>query len=152
MRLVVVAVGRARDAAFRALWQDYAGRLHPQVELVEVEDRKRPPPPDLKQREGRLLLDAVPAGARIVALDPRGKGLDSEELARLIGRWRDQSVGQAAFLIGGADGLDRPVLDRADLLLSLGAMTWPHQLARVMLAEQLYRAESILAGHPYHRA
>jgi 23S rRNA (pseudouridine1915-N3)-methyltransferase len=93
----------------------------------------------------------VPPGARLVALDERGRSLPSEAFAKLMGGWRDQGVGLAAFVIGGADGLDRAVTERADLLLALGPMTWPHQLVRVMLAEQIYRADSILAGHPYHR-
>src|SRR5258708_6718042 len=90
-------------------------------------------------------------GGRVVALEARGNPLDSAGLARQLGRWRDQGARDVAFLIGGADGLDPTVTEAADLVLSLGAMTWPHALARVMLAEQLYRAETILSGHPYHR-
>jgi len=85
-------------------------------------------------------------------LDGRGKMLDSAGLARQLGSWRDQGTAGITFVIGGADGLGDDVLARADLVLSLGAMTWPHQLVRVMLAEQLYRAQTILSGHPYHRA
>jgi 23S rRNA (pseudouridine1915-N3)-methyltransferase len=99
-----------------------------------------------------LLADAVPKGATIIVLDQRGKTLSSEDFATRLGRWQDEGVGDLAFIIGGADGLDPAWRQRAALVLSLGAMTWPHVLARVMLAEQLYRAQSILAGHPYHRA
>lgn len=152
MRLIVVAAGRGQDAPIDDLWHRYAARLTPRLELRLVGDKRRAAAGELKRREARLLLDALPAGARVVALDERGKALDSAALARRIGQWRDQGVGEVAFVIGGADGLDESVLGRADLVLSLGPMTWPHQLARVMLAEQLYRAHSILAGHPYHRA
>lgn len=152
MRLTVIAVGRAQDAHVEALWERYAGRLKPQPVLRIVEDKRRAAAGELKQREARLLLDALPDAARVVVLDGRGKTLDSAGLARQIGRWRDQGAAGIAFVIGGADGLDDTVLARADLVLSLGSMTWPHQLVRVMLAEQLYRAQTILAGHPYHRA
>ena len=89
---------------------------------------------------------------RTVLLDERGKQLDSEQFAALLGRWRDEGVREARFVIGAADGHDEPARDNADLLLAFGAATWPHMLARAMLAEQLWRATSILAGHPYHRA
>jgi 23S rRNA (pseudouridine1915-N3)-methyltransferase len=103
-------------------------------------------------REGELLLQAAPAGATLVALDRRGKVLDSQAFADRLARWRDNSVSDVAFLIGGAEGHAEPLLKKADLVLSFGAMTWPHLLARAMLAEQIYRAQQLLAGHPYHRA
>jgi 23S rRNA (pseudouridine1915-N3)-methyltransferase len=151
MRVTIVAVGRARERAFRDLWLDYAGRCQPPLDLREVEDKKRGSPAEIKEREGKLLLDAVPDGALIVALDPRGKMLDSPGFARQLGQWRDAGERELAILIGGADGLAEEVLARARFSLSLGLMTLPHQLARIVLAEQLYRAETILAGHPYHR-
>jgi 23S rRNA (pseudouridine1915-N3)-methyltransferase len=151
LRLTVIAVGRCRDAALTALWRDYAGRLRPPLELIEVEDKRRTAP-DRKAREAQLLLDAVPKGARLVALDERGKNLDSVAFAKQLTAWRDQGTAELAFAIGGADGLDRAVTDQAGLVLSLGAMTWPHMLVRVMLAEQLFRADTIASGHPYHRA
>jgi 23S rRNA (pseudouridine1915-N3)-methyltransferase len=94
----------------------------------------------------------VPAGAALVALDRRGKVLDSQGFADRLARWRDNSVSDVAFLIGGADGHTETLLKEAELVLSFGAMTWPHLLARAMLAEQIYRAQQLLAGHPYHRA
>jgi 23S rRNA (pseudouridine1915-N3)-methyltransferase len=151
MRRLVIAVGRTSDAHQKALWERYAGRQKPALELLQVEDKRRAASGELKLREAKLLLAAIPPGALVVALDEHGKTLDSAGLARQIGRWRDQGAGILAFVIGGADGLDASVLARATLVLSLGPMTWPHQLARIMLAEQLYRAETILAGHPYHR-
>lgn len=152
MRLTVIAVGRRMDAEFAALWRDYAARCCPPLTLRLVEERKPCPVPERRAREGKLLLAATLKGSRVVALDGAGVMLDSAALAARIRAWRDQGVAEAAFLIGGADGLDEMALARADLVLSLGPMTWPHQLVRVMLAEQLYRAEAILAGHPYHRA
>ena len=151
MRRTVIAVGRCRDAPLVALWRDYAGRCKPPLGLVEVED-KRGDTPDRKTREAQLLLEKVPHGARLVALDARGKVLDSVDFAKTLTAWRDQGVPEVAFLIGGADGLDAKIPAQASLVLSLGAMTWPHMLVRAMLAEQLFRAESIASGHPYHRA
>jgi 23S rRNA (pseudouridine1915-N3)-methyltransferase len=90
-------------------------------------------------------------GARFVALDEHGASWSSRDLAERLAAWRDQGSATLAFAIGGAEGLGRAVIDRADAVLSLGAMTWPHLLARGMLLEQLYRAQQILAGHPYHR-
>jgi 23S rRNA (pseudouridine1915-N3)-methyltransferase len=152
LRLLVAAVGRARGSAAGALYDEYARRMTWPLDLREVEVRQALPPPRLKAREGELLLAAVPKGSRVVALDETGRSLDSATFAALLGGWRDEGVPQAAFLIGGADGHDAPVRAAADLTLSFGAMTWPHLLARAMLAEQLYRATTILAGHPYHRA
>ncbi|MFD2264100.1 23S rRNA (pseudouridine(1915)-N(3))-methyltransferase RlmH [Lacibacterium aquatile] len=151
MRRTLIAVGKCRDASVKALFDEYAGRLSPRLALIEVEDKKKPPPPDLKLREGRLILDAIPTGATLIALDEKGKSLDSPAFAARIGKWQDSGVQDLVFCIGGADGLDDAVRQRADFLLSLGALTWPHMLVRVLIAEQLYRAETILSGHPYHR-
>ena len=114
--------------------------------------KKRLSSDELKRQEAELLLAAVPAGAIVVALDERGKALPSEAFAARIGDWRDRGAGDLAFLIGGADGHGDAVRARADFLLAFGPMTWPHMLVRGMLAEQLYRAQQILAGHPYHRS
>jgi 23S rRNA (pseudouridine1915-N3)-methyltransferase len=150
LKLVVVAVGRARQGAERALWEDFSGRLAWPIRLVEVESKR--PGPGLKEREADLLLKALPEGATLVALDERGRTVTSEDFAKRLGQWQDQGVANLAFVIGGADGLAESVRARAQFLLSLGAMTWPHMLVRGLLAEQLYRADRILAGHPYHRA
>ncbi len=150
MRILVIAVGRTRDAGFKALWQDYAGRCQPPLELREVEDKKRGSPAEVKEREGQLLLAEIPDRAIVVALDQRGRSLTSLAFARQIENWAERGA-DLAFLIGGADGLSEAVLARADEKLSLGAMTLPHQLARVVIAEQIYRAGTIRAGHPYHR-
>jgi 23S rRNA (pseudouridine1915-N3)-methyltransferase len=146
----VIAVGKARPGPLRALAEDYAGRLPWTFALTEVEAPARLPAADRMRRESELLAARVPAGAVLVALDGRGKALSSEALAARLGAWRDGGR-DVAFVLGGADGLDRTLVARAALVLSLGAMTWPHLLARAMLIEQLYRASAILAGHPYHR-
>lgn len=151
MRFWLAAVGRARVDAARDLFEDYAARLTPPLTLREVELRKRLPPDEAKRQEGELVLAAVPAGAILVVLDERGVALSSEAFAARIGRWRDDGAADIAFAIGGADGHGEAIRNRAALLLSLGAMTWPHMLVRALIAEQLYRAQCILSGHPYHR-
>jgi 23S rRNA (pseudouridine1915-N3)-methyltransferase len=148
MRLI--AIGRARDSPEAALFARYAARLRPRLDLSELAEG-RGAAAELKRREGEALLSALPPDAFAVALDRTGAAPDSLALAALLERWL--GVGRPlCFLVGGAEGLDAPVLRRADHILSLGPMTWPHMLARVMLAEQLYRARSISSGHPYHRA
>jgi 23S rRNA (pseudouridine1915-N3)-methyltransferase len=155
MRIHIIAVGRARGGPERELFDSYRRRLAMPVEMVEVEERRKLPPTALKLREGELLQAALPGkqgGRIVVALDEHGKRLTSAAFARQLDTWRKSGVAHLAFLLGGADGLSDEVREQADVLLSLGDMTWPHLLARALLAEQLYRAQSILAGHPYHRA
>jgi 23S rRNA (pseudouridine1915-N3)-methyltransferase len=148
-------VGRLRAGPERTLIEDYLQRfdrtgralgLGP-TEIIEVEDRKN----GGMTAEATLLERAIPAGAKVCALDERGKAVTYPEFARMLAGWRDDGAGTAIFLIGGADGLDPALRNRADTRLSLGKMVWPHMLARVMLCEQLYRAATILAGGPYHR-
>ncbi len=126
------------------------------VILREVEDRRaRAALADAGQRklrEGELLLAKASEGAHLVALDGRGRELTSEKFAGWLARLRDQGCRDLAFAIGGADGLSDQLLKQAQMRLSLGTMTWPHMLVRAMLAEQIYRAVTILANHPYHRA
>ena len=152
MKLTIAAIGRSGRGPERDLYDHYAGRIRWPLALREVEERRKLPAAELMRREGDLLLGAVPAGAVLVALDRQGKAMDSETFARQLGRWRDDSVSDIAFLIGGADGHAEPLLKKAALVLSFGPMTWPHQLARAMLAEQIYRSQQLLVGHPYHRA
>ena len=157
MRLRIAAVGRlgARTPE-AALTDDYLTRftqtgralgLGPAT-IAEVEDRKG----GGKAAEAALLSRQIPEGAALIALDERGRLISSPDFAAALARFRDQGRPEAVCLIGGADGLDPALRDRADLVLSFGAMVWPHMLVRVMLAEQLYRAATILAGGPYHRA
>ena len=156
MRLHICAVGRLRAGPELALIDDYLKRfdrtgralsLGP-VSVHEVEDRKG----GGMEAEADLLGRAAPSGAFLVVLDERGRQMSSPDFAGLIARTRDEGRQDMAFVIGGADGIAPGLRDRADLPLSFGPMVWPHMLVRVMLAEQLYRAASILAGAPYHRA
>lgn len=149
------AVGRLRKGPERVLVDDYLARanrigralgLGPTSEH-EIDDRKGGGPAS----EAVRLRRAVPQGAVLVALDERGRALTSPDFAAQLAGWRDAGRGDAAFVIGGADGLAPDLCESADLVLSFGAMVWPHRLARVMLAEQLYRAAAILDGTPYHR-
>lgn len=156
MRLHIVAVGRLRSGPEAELVADYCQRAErsgrplgiSSVSVSEVDERKG----GTKAGEAALLERALPTGAAVVALDERGKLLTSPAFADRIAGWRDTGTRDLAFLVGGADGLDPALVARADLALSFGKMVWPHMLARVMLAEQIYRAVSILAGSPYHRA
>ncbi|MSO72543.1 MAG: 23S rRNA (pseudouridine(1915)-N(3))-methyltransferase RlmH [Rhodospirillaceae bacterium] len=152
MNIVVAAVGRAKPGPERDLFASYVARLPWRVDLKEIEIKKKIAVDGRRRLEAAALLAAVPEGARIIALDERGKSETSEAFAKRLGRWRDDGVRGMAFLIGGADGLDESLRKRAEATLSFGAATWPHMLVRVLLAEQLYRAHTILTGHPYHRA
>ncbi|MBT5048291.1 MAG: 23S rRNA (pseudouridine(1915)-N(3))-methyltransferase RlmH [Rhodospirillaceae bacterium] len=151
MRITVIAVGRIKAGPERTLAEHFQSRINWPVELREVEEKKKLPSSALREREGALLLAACPPGATVVALDEHGKALASRDFARRLGSWRDDGLAELAFVIGGADGLAKSVLDRAAQTISFGSMTWPHLLVRGMLFEQIYRAQQILAGHPYHR-
>lgn len=155
MRVHLCAVGRLRAGPERDLIDDYVTRfnrtgralgLGPFAES-EVEDRKG----GGMDAEAALLSRAVPSGALTVVMDERGRVMSSPEFAAQLASWRDAGRQDVAFCIGGADGLALGFRANADFALSFGAMVWPHMLVRVMLAEQLYRAASILAGSPYHR-
>jgi 23S rRNA (pseudouridine1915-N3)-methyltransferase len=122
------------------------------LEMRETDESRARRPDDRKAEEARALEAFLPPGARLVALDERGKAISSEAFAADIARARDEGASGYALLIGGPDGLDPAIRQRASMTIAFGAMTWPHQLARVMAAEQLYRAITILSGHPYHRA
>ena len=148
MRLI--AVGRLRAGPEAALCDRYTPRLRPRLAVTELPDGHGAPA-EVKRREGDAMLAALPAGGFGVALDMGGTPLSSEAFARKLQGWL--AAGQVpVFLIGGAEGLPQAVIDRAQAVVSLGPLTWPHMLARVLLIEQLYRAQSISAGHPYHRS
>ena len=155
MRVHLVVVGRLRAGPELDLIKDYLTRfdrtgralgLGP-AQVIEVEDKKG----GGMAAEAALLEKAVPSGYVICCLDERGKVMSSPHFADQLAGWRDNGRQDVAFVIGGADGIDPNLRERADALLSFGKMVWPHMLARVMLSEQLYRAASILAGGPYHR-
>lgn len=138
MLLHIVARGRIGRSPEADLVERYLKRVSWPTRVTELPDTG-----------GRL--PAREPGTRLMLLDERGKSMTSMAFAELLGRWRDDGVREARFMIGAADGHDAKLRDEADLLLGFGAATWPHMLARAMLAEQLWRATSILAGHPYHR-
>jgi 23S rRNA (pseudouridine1915-N3)-methyltransferase len=155
VRIHICAVGRIKSGPESTLFNDYQTRfdrtgrglgLGP-LSVNEVEDRKG----GGKSSEADLLRRSTPDGAFVIALDERGKTLSSPDFATLLASQRDAGTRDTALLIGGANGLDPTLVDDAKVTLSLGKMVWPHMLARVMIAEQLYRAASILAGAPYHR-
>ena len=150
MAMHLLAVGRLRDGPEAALFARYNTRLRPTLTVTEIAEA-RGAPAEVKRRESAALQAALPAQAYVVALDQGGEAPDSARLADRLERWL--GLGRPlCFVIGGAEGLHADVLARADHTLSFGPMTWPHMLARVMLAEQLYRARAIATGHPYHRA
>ena len=160
MRIEIAAIGKKRGGPEAALVEDYLDRARAfgrrigfsDIALSEQDAPKALSGEALKKREGELLLKSVSDGAALIALDERGENISSEKLAGLLSRMRDDGAASAAFLIGGADGHGDEVRGRAVKLISFGAATWPHMLVRAMLAEQLYRAMTILSGHPYHRA
>lgn len=158
MRLSIICVGRLRAGSERELGDRFVTRVNQlgastgaKLAVREIAESRKPRPQDRREDEAAAITTALPEGATIVALDARGAQLSSESFAERLAEWRDQSVGEVCFVIGGADGLAESLTGKANLVLSLGKMTWPHQLARVMLAEQLYRAMTIILGHPYHR-
>lgn len=155
MRVSILAVGRLRTGPEKSLIDDYLTRfdrtgralgLGP-ARVVEVEDKKNAG----MGAEAALLRKALPSGAVLCSLDERGKQLSSPDFADRMAGWRDTGRQDLALVIGGADGIDPSLRAEADFSISFGAMVWPHMLVRVMLAEQLYRAATILAGSPYHR-
>lgn len=160
MKLTVSAVGRMKSGPETLLADRYFDRLAktgPALGFafsgIRESAESRAQTADLRRGEEAARLDSLLGkDARLVLLDERGKNLASGKIAETIARFRDNGCGDLVFAIGGPDGHDQRLRDRADLILSFGAQTWPHQLARILLAEQLFRAVSILSGHPYHRA
>lgn len=153
MRIMIAAVGRARAGPETTLFEHFSRRITVwPFDLREVELRKNLPAGRVRDAEGELLINAIPESAHVIALDEGGKQLSSAAIAKLLGSLQDDGVRELVFLIGGADGHSKAVRARADRTLAFGQNTWPHMLVRGLLAEQVYRAQQILAGHPYHRA
>jgi 23S rRNA (pseudouridine1915-N3)-methyltransferase len=152
MRIHIVAIGRARAGPEAALFNHYAERVTRwPIDLADQELKRRTAPNKVSDAEAALLRQAVPEGAFVVALDERGKQYASRAFAELLRNQQDDGRRDMAFLIGGADGLAPSLREGADTVMSLGRATWPHLLVRGLLAEQVYRAQQIIAGHPYHR-
>jgi 23S rRNA (pseudouridine1915-N3)-methyltransferase len=159
MKLVIAAVGRLKPGPERELAAHYRARALKAgravglrgLEIVEIAESRARRAPDRLAEENLALGAILPENAAIVALDADGEGLSSTHFAARLGQWRMEAKPATAFLIGGADGLAAAIKAGAQLRLAFGAATWPHQLVRIMLLEQIYRAVTILAGHPYHR-
>ncbi|SOC37495.1 23S rRNA (pseudouridine1915-N3)-methyltransferase [Rhizobium subbaraonis] len=159
MRIGLFAVGRLKAGPEKDLAARYLDRFAksgPAIglelgKMVEVAESRAANAQTRKREEAALLDKALAADTVLVLLDERGKAIGSEDFAGQIGRWRDDGKREVMIAIGGADGLEPALHARADAVLCLGKMTWPHQLVRILIAEQLYRATTILSGHPYHR-
>ena len=160
MRIIVAAVGRLKKGAETELAERYAKRAAQtgrqlglrDVEIVEIRESRADEAGKRMLEESIALANVIPQKAAVVLLDERGQNLDSASIAAQLAKWRGEERPAAVFIVGGADGLSPGLRDKADLRLSFGAATWPHQLVRAMLLEQIYRATTILTGHPYHRA
>lgn len=153
MHTLIATIGTWKKSPEEELFAQYLSRMPWKVELREIEYRGHATDPQRKSNETQQLLAAAQSfhAHHTVALDPNGKAMTSEALAAQIGKWRDAGDAKLAFLIGSDAGMDATQFSRCDFSLSFGAVTWPHLLMRVLLAEQLYRAYTILTNHPYHR-
>jgi 23S rRNA (pseudouridine1915-N3)-methyltransferase len=160
MRLIVICVGRLKQGPERELAERYRDRFDDigrklgfrGLEIHEIAESRARDPATRIADEAAAISAAIPEKSALVTLDERGDNVDSAAFAGRLGRWRDEAVANTIFIIGGADGLSPDLRRKAKLRLAFGSATWPHQMVRVMLLEQIYRAATILAGHPYHRA
>jgi 23S rRNA (pseudouridine1915-N3)-methyltransferase len=160
MRLLIAAVGRLKEGPERELAERYRKRAEQigrrigirEVEVIEIRESRAQDVGKRVTEESIAIANVVPDKAAVIVLDERGDNLDSAAFAKKLARWRDDGRQDAVFVIGGDDGLLPTLREKAALTLALGAATWPHPLVRGMLLEQIYRALSILSGHPYHRA
>jgi 23S rRNA (pseudouridine1915-N3)-methyltransferase len=160
MRLLVISIGRLKQGPERELAERYRERFDEigrklgfrGLEIHEIPESRARDAASRVAEEAAAISAAMPAKSVLVALDERGDNVESGAFARQLGRWRDEQVSNTIFTIGGADGLSPDLRRMAKLTMAFGSATWPHQMVRVMLLEQIYRAATILAGHPYHRA
>ena len=160
MRVGIIAIGRMKQGPERELVARYLDRAQAGGKslglsgfaVTELSESRASAAATRKLEEARAIHDLLSGGTMLIALDERGTAMGSEAFAKTLGTWREGGRGAVTFLIGGADGIDPELLKSAELTLSFSPLTWPHQLVRIMLAEQLYRATTILSGHPYHRA
>lgn len=159
MNVAVIAVGKMKEKPYRQMADEYLKRLsrfgkYEEIELADLPEGENASPAEeekIKTREGEAILRRIKPGDRVIAMTIPGKMKASEELAETLDQWKNRGVSRAVFIIGGSLGIGRNVLGRADEEMSMSPMTFPHQLARVMLLEQLYRAEKICAGERYHK-
>lgn len=153
MNLLLATIGTWKRSPEKALFEHYLNRLPWKLTMRELEAKGRFSESERPARETEILLDAVRVfgAARSIALDPAGNAISSETFAATLGKWKDAGDQKIALLIGGDQGLDQALMRKCDARISFGAVTWPHLLMRALVAEQLYRAHTILTGHPYHR-
>ncbi len=159
MRVLIAAVGRLKQGPERELAAAYRKRAEAigrafglrAIEIVEIRESRAHDAERRRTEELIAIANVIPEPAIVVILDERGDNLDSAAFAAMLRKWREEDRAAVCFVIGGADGLAPTLRERAKLRLGFGTATWPHQLVRIMLLEQLYRAGTILAGHPYHR-
>ncbi len=160
MRLTILSVGRLKRGAESGLFGEYSRRIDGAgkpigagpLKVTEVAQSRKGSAAERRRQEGQALIAKLGAGARLIVMDQGGKALSSAGFADYLAAMRDSGTGELAFVLGGPDGIGDEVVRAAEARLSLGPMTLPHGLARIVLAEQIYRALTILAGHPYHRA
>jgi 23S rRNA (pseudouridine1915-N3)-methyltransferase len=160
MRVVIAAVGRLKQGPERELAASYRKRVEATgrafglraIEVIEIRESRAQDVERRRIEESIAIANVIPDGAVVIVLDGRGENLDSAALAGLLREWRAEDRAAVCFVIGGADGLAPSLLARAQFKLAFGKATWPHQLVRIMLLEQIYRAATMLSGHPYHRA
>lgn len=150
MKITICAIGKIKPGPEHELLRRYQRRIFGPLKILELEERRKSSARELKRREADLIRKAMPQGSLRIAMDERGNSLSSREFATKLDCWQKQNT-EITFMIGGAGGLEKELRDGANTVLALGAATWPHQLTRVLLVEQIYRAQAILAGHPYHR-
>ncbi len=150
LKIDIISIARVKKGAYLELIEDYKKRIQWDLTIYELESKQKDPQKSQKEEEDKILKH-IERQAIIIALDERGDGLRSLDFAKTLENFKNNGENHIQFIIGGADGLTPEIRDKADILLSFGQQTWPHLLARVMLLEQIYRAQQILVGHPYHR-
>jgi len=151
MKFNIIAVGRMKSGPLKTIWDEYQKRLKWKVTIKEVVEKNNFDKNEMRKREATLLRANISQDVPLIAMDQRGKNFTSENLANCIDDFRTNGYNQLNFLIGGSDGLDETILHSCQLCISMGLMTWPHMLVRIMLIEQIYRSQCILTNHPYHK-
>lgn len=153
MKITIIAISKFENSLYKEIFEDYRKRMKWDVELKEFElkNSKNMNDEQVKKGEAELMMKAIKPGSLLIAMDEKGKQFTSQNFAKLIADFSLRGESHLTFVIGGANGLDDELLQKAGLKISLGSMTFPHLMARSILMEQLYRAQSIIAGHPYHR-
>lgn len=153
MKISIISIGKFENSPHKQVYETYIKRLKWKVELKELDlkNSQNFSVPKIKEGEGALILKALKPSSKLIVLDEEGKQFSSVAFAKMISDFAVAGDSDLSFVIGGSDGLSEEVLQKSNLKISFGKMTFPHLMVRAILAEQLYRAQSIIAGHPYHR-